>query len=111
MKTIREWKELKAPIHFTSTSVTLTTIVIDFRRCPSFKCRLEALLRTIHTPYRLGRQLSKEYTLWTDLLHTPTHKLRWMADHLLLWPVYCLIALVKGSARGATWTRSDKATE
>lgn len=87
-------------------SISLTTIIIDFRRCPSRKIGLRPLLQTIILPYTTKRKaLKDEYKIYVKkgYLDSTKHKLRFFIDHFILWIGYAIKAWYIGYVEGATW--------
>lgn len=89
-------------------TATVTTIVINFRGI-GFRKRLVWMLKSMPAPWLRVRTTRREFRDWSrrdDF--TFWRKVAFVADHFVLWYLYCLIAAFRGHARGFSWPVGEK---
>lgn len=81
-----------------------TTISIELKG-GGFWGRLPTLPRLLRIPFEDRQSLFKEYTEWKILGMFPKrwNKLAYIIDHSVFWGWYCLLAVIRGKAKGFQW--------
>lgn len=85
----------------------ITTISINWNM--PFKRRLKLFPRLLLSTYYARRELKIEYAEWQRLgvFQNRWHKLLYILDHFVIWWAYCIIALLRGEAKGFKWERQE----
>ena len=84
-------------------------LTIQINLPSSFRDRIILFPLILSLPFKAWRTaLFAEYREWCvlNLLDSSLQKILYIADHSILWPFYCLWALLWGEAHGFSWERS-----
>jgi len=83
------------------------TIWIDFIGIPDYKTRAKQAMKMIWYPYKYILPLKAEFSLWKsdDIFEKPMHKVYYILDHFILFPYYCVKAIVVGSVSKKRWEK------
>ncbi len=96
-----KWQPASAMV---AKDMEVTTIVINLPYM-SFIQRLKFLPFLLKQSIVQRPALRREFAEWNALkiCDTRWHSFLYVLDHYILWGFYCLLAVLKGSARGFRW--------
>lgn len=88
---------------------SITTIAINWKGL-CLKCRLRYFIWLCKSPYKMRKEIGKEYAEWSALgvFQNRWQRIAYLLDHFVLWGIYCLMALICSSARGFRWSIPDR---
>lgn len=86
-------------------TITVTTVIVDFRKCPSRIIGLKTVPQIVLIPLCKARILKKEYEDYVEnhYLNNIKRRIRFLVDHFILWPAYVIKGWSMGYAEGAKW--------